>query len=200
MVAPSKLFSQKTRIAASIAWSSSKLRGRAFVACSIRQSSRFLNSTQSRVEKVQRFLHPSHVQHSCTLRLNSSSSAVLSSTQKKNRAIELQKRDLRPSGCCVVACPTCGAAPGVWCWQQTGPGSRTSTDKFGLISDPLSLPPVDLRPKLLPLMGDQDKGGCPYRNQTGLTTATGHIILVILAGDPSCEKWPPHNSRLNVSP
>ena len=50
---PSKLFSQKTRIAASIAWSSSKLRGRPFVACSIRQSSPFLNSTQSRVEKAQ---------------------------------------------------------------------------------------------------------------------------------------------------
>src|SRR5260370_10016350 len=53
MVVRSKLFSQKTRIAASIAWSSSKPRGRPFVACSIRQSSPFLNSTQSRVEKAQ---------------------------------------------------------------------------------------------------------------------------------------------------
>src|SRR5229473_4891588 len=53
IVVPSKLFSQKTRIAASIAWSSSKLRGRPFVACSIRQLSPFLNSTQSGVEKVQ---------------------------------------------------------------------------------------------------------------------------------------------------
>src|SRR3984885_10762349 len=31
---------------------------------------------------------------------------------------EIQKRHLRPSGCCVVACPRCGAAPGVWCWQD----------------------------------------------------------------------------------
>jgi integrase len=31
---------------------------------------------------------------------------------------DIQKRHLRPSGCCVVACPTCGSAPGVWCWQD----------------------------------------------------------------------------------
>jgi integrase len=39
---------------------------------------------------------------------------------------EIQKRHLRPSGCCVVECPTCGAAPGVWCNQdqKTGNGVR----------------------------------------------------------------------------
>lgn len=37
MVVPSKLFSQKSRIAELIAWSSSKLRGRPFVTCSIYQ-------------------------------------------------------------------------------------------------------------------------------------------------------------------
>ena len=39
---------------------------------------------------------------------------------------EIQKRHIRPSGCCVVACPTCGAAPGVWCNQdqKTGNGVR----------------------------------------------------------------------------
>ena len=33
---------------------------------------------------------------------------------------EIQKRYLRPSGCCIVQCPACGARPGLWCWQ-TGP-------------------------------------------------------------------------------
>ncbi|MGF7180498.1 tyrosine-type recombinase/integrase [Tunturiibacter psychrotolerans] len=39
---------------------------------------------------------------------------------------EIQKRHLRPSGCCVVECPTCGAARGVWCNQdqKTGNGVR----------------------------------------------------------------------------
>lgn len=30
----------------------------------------------------------------------------------------LRVRHLRPSGCGVVECPTCGAASGVWCWQS----------------------------------------------------------------------------------
>src|SRR5437868_13310362 len=43
--------------------------------------------------------------------------------------------------------------------------------------------PASSRPatEILPLWGDLDKGGCPYRSQTGLTSTTGHIILVILA-------------------
>src|SRR5258708_7750596 len=63
MVVPSKLFSQKTRIAASIARCSSKLRGRPFVACSICLSSPFPNSTQSRVEKAQEDFC---IHHRCT--------------------------------------------------------------------------------------------------------------------------------------
>ena len=63
-----------------------------------------------------------------------------------------------------------------------------------------SLPPVDLRPKLLPLWGDLDKGGCQYRNQTGLTTQQVILFWSYWQGAPSCKKWPPHNSRLNVSP
>ena len=39
---------------------------------------------------------------------------------------EIQKRYLRPSGCCIVQCPTCGARPGLWCWQEgpTANGKR----------------------------------------------------------------------------
>ncbi|WP_422653410.1 zinc finger domain-containing protein [Edaphobacter sp.] len=36
---------------------------------------------------------------------------------------------LHHSGCCLVACPTCGAAPGVWCWQ----GEPTANGKRVLI-------------------------------------------------------------------
>jgi integrase len=39
-------------------------------------------------------------------------------TNRPYHPTEVQKRHLRPSGCCVVACPRCGAAPGVWCWQD----------------------------------------------------------------------------------
>jgi hypothetical protein len=38
---------------------------------------------------------------------------------------------LRPSGCCTVQCPTCGAKPGVWCWQE-GP---TATGKRVLVQE-----------------------------------------------------------------
>ncbi len=31
---------------------------------------------------------------------------------------EIQKRYLRPSGCCVVPCPACGVAAGEWCVQD----------------------------------------------------------------------------------
>jgi integrase len=31
---------------------------------------------------------------------------------------EIQKRHIRPAGCCLVQCPTCGAGVGVWCWQD----------------------------------------------------------------------------------
>jgi integrase len=44
---------------------------------------------------------------------------------------EIQKRHLRPPGCCVVACPTCRAAPGLWCWQ----GEPTANGKRALIHD-----------------------------------------------------------------
>lgn len=39
---------------------------------------------------------------------------------------EIQKRYLRPSGCCVVPCPTCGVATGEWCVQDgpTANGKR----------------------------------------------------------------------------
>ena len=39
-------------------------------------------------------------------------------TNKPYYPTEIQKRYLRPSGCCVVACPTCGVATGVWCEQD----------------------------------------------------------------------------------
>jgi hypothetical protein len=32
----------------------------------------------------------------------------------------IQKRHIRPAGCCLVACPECGAGIGVWC-RQIGP-------------------------------------------------------------------------------
>ncbi|WP_041597103.1 tyrosine-type recombinase/integrase [Granulicella tundricola] len=52
-------------------------------------------------------------------------------TNRPYHPTEIQKRHLRPSGCCVVACPTCGAAPGVWCWQ----GEPTANSKRALIHD-----------------------------------------------------------------
>jgi len=52
-------------------------------------------------------------------------------TNRPYHPTEIQKRHLRPSGCCLVACPTCGAAPGVWCWQ----GEPTANGKRVLIHD-----------------------------------------------------------------
>lgn len=52
MVVPSKLFSQKSRIAELIAWSSSKLRGRPFVTCSIYQINPLVDSTQLDMDKL----------------------------------------------------------------------------------------------------------------------------------------------------
>ena len=40
------------------------------------------------------------------------------STNRPYHPTEIQKRHLRPSGCCIVACPTCGANSGVWCRQD----------------------------------------------------------------------------------
>jgi len=47
-------------------------------------------------------------------------------TNRPYHPAEIQKRYLRPSGCCTVQCPTCGAKPGVWCWQEgpTANGKR----------------------------------------------------------------------------
>jgi integrase len=47
-----------------------------------------------------------------------------SRTNRPYYPTEIQKRHLRPSGCCVVECPTCGAPPGIWCNQhhKTGNG------------------------------------------------------------------------------
>jgi integrase len=39
-------------------------------------------------------------------------------TERPYHPTEIQKRHLRSSGYCVVSCPTCGAAPGVWCCQD----------------------------------------------------------------------------------
>lgn len=41
-------------------------------------------------------------------------------TKKPYHPTEIQKRHIRPAGCCLVACPRCGAAVGVWC-RQEGP-------------------------------------------------------------------------------
>jgi integrase len=30
----------------------------------------------------------------------------------------IQQDYIRPAGCCLVACPKCGVAAGVWCWQE----------------------------------------------------------------------------------
>jgi prevent-host-death family protein len=48
--------------------------------------------------------------------------------------------------------------------------------------------PTSSRPVHSPLWGDHDKGGFPDRNQTGFTTTTGHIILVILARSSAMKK------------
>ena len=47
-------------------------------------------------------------------------------TNRPYHPTEIQKRYLRPSGCCIVQCPTCGSRPGVWCWQDgpTANGKR----------------------------------------------------------------------------
>lgn len=39
-------------------------------------------------------------------------------TKKPYYPTEIQKRHIRPAGCCLVDCPTCGAAVGVWCQQE----------------------------------------------------------------------------------
>jgi integrase len=52
-------------------------------------------------------------------------------TNRPYHPTEIQKRHLRPSGCCLVACPTCGAAAGVWCWQ----GEPTANGKRVLIHE-----------------------------------------------------------------
>jgi integrase len=39
------------------------------------------------------------------------------STNKPYQTTEIQKRHIRPAGCCLVECPTCGAGVGVWCSQ-----------------------------------------------------------------------------------
>jgi hypothetical protein len=31
----------------------------------------------------------------------------------------VQQDYIRLAGCCLVACPKCGAAAGVWCWQDS---------------------------------------------------------------------------------
>ena len=47
-------------------------------------------------------------------------------TNRPYHPTEIQKRYLRPSGCCTVQCPTCGSRPGVWCWKDgpTANGKR----------------------------------------------------------------------------
>jgi len=39
-------------------------------------------------------------------------------TRKPYYPTEIQKRHIRPAGCCLVECPKCGAAVGAWCRQQ----------------------------------------------------------------------------------
>ena len=39
-------------------------------------------------------------------------------TKKPYFPTEIQKRHIRPAGCCLVACPECGAGIGVWCKQD----------------------------------------------------------------------------------
>jgi integrase len=39
-------------------------------------------------------------------------------TKKPYHPTEIQKRHIRPAGCCLVDCPKCGAAVGVWCRQE----------------------------------------------------------------------------------
>ena len=39
------------------------------------------------------------------------------STNKPYQTTEIQKRHIRPAGCCLVECPKCGAGVGVWCSQ-----------------------------------------------------------------------------------
>ena len=50
-------------------------------------------------------------------------------SNKPYYSTEIQKRYLRPSGCCAVPCPTCGVATGEWCVQD-GP---TANGKWVLI-------------------------------------------------------------------
>ena len=47
-------------------------------------------------------------------------------TNRPYHPTEIQKRHLRPSGCCLVECPACGSMPGVWCSQgePTANGKR----------------------------------------------------------------------------
>jgi len=50
-------------------------------------------------------------------------------TNRPYHPTEIQKRHLRPSGCCLVECPTCGSIPGVLCSQ----GEPTANGKRGAI-------------------------------------------------------------------
>ena len=52
-------------------------------------------------------------------------------TKRPYHPTEIQKRHLRPAGCCLVACPKCAAALGAWC-RQNGP---TPNGKRPLIHD-----------------------------------------------------------------
>jgi integrase len=64
-------------------------------------------------------------------------------TNKPYYPTEIQKRHIHPAGCCLVACPKCGANVGVWCKQdgRTPNGKRlliheerkAATGKYGRI-------------------------------------------------------------------
>jgi len=58
-------------------------------------------------------------------------------TNRPYHPTEIQKRHLRPSGCCIEACPTCGATSGVWCRQDqpTPNGARLLIHEARRIAD-----------------------------------------------------------------
>jgi integrase len=39
-------------------------------------------------------------------------------TKRPYHPTEIQKRHIRPAGCCLVGCPKCGSTVGVWCRQE----------------------------------------------------------------------------------
>ncbi len=45
-------------------------------------------------------------------------------TNRPYHPTEIQKRHIRPAGCCLVECPKCNASCGVWC--RDGQGERTA--------------------------------------------------------------------------